>query len=424
MMTGKYISIDFGSSKISAMAAEVQKDNQVKVLAVETKKSDDIKNGVIHQASGAGFKVNELIKLLHNSARIEMTNIVSVSINAKTMRCKSITISRFVGAPGVVTQRLLDEMYTEVSGKIVAGEVSLLDVFPVQYVVDGRNVDAPENTPGREISATYNVVYGHKKILEELDRSFDRTGGISYECRFIGAEALSTALLDDREMKDGCAIIDFGAETTSFSIFKDDVIQQLIVVPLGSKNITRDIAELGVAEQNAEKLKRVAGKALESLVDQPVFIEIPANSPDELPVRISTAFLATIIEARLDETMHPIFVELEKYKDVLKAGIVLCGGGSRLNGLIEYVQQKSSIYTRIGDFEGWLTENTSDEFHDIEYAQLLGTILLQADYRSEHPLVKPEVVKNDNTPKPKRKSIKDKLTKSLFNFFGDDDNKL
>lgn len=424
MMTGKYISIDFGSSKISAMAADVQKDNQVKILAVETKKSDDIRNGVIYQASGAGFKVNELVKLLHNSARIDMTNIVSVSINAKTMRCKSYTISRFVGAQGVVTQRLLDDMYNEISSKLISGDISLLDVFPVQYIVDGVNVDAPENTAGREISATYNVVYGHKKILEELDRSFDRTGGIGYECRFVGAEALATALLDDSEMRDGCAIIDFGAETTSFSIFKDDVLQQLVVVPLGSKNITRDIAELGIAEQNAEKLKRVAGQALESLVGQPVFIEIPAVSSEELPVRISTAFLGTIIEARLDETMQAIFVELEKHKDMLKAGIVLCGGGSRLNGLVEYVQQKTSIYTRIGDFDGWLTENTADEYHKIEYAQLLGTVLLQADYRSEHPLVEPEVVKSENLVKPKRKSIKEKLTKSLFNFFGEDDNKM
>lgn len=424
MMTGKYISIDFGSSKISAMAADVQKDNQVKILAVETKKSDDIRNGVIYQASGAGFKVNELVKLLHNSARIDMTNIVSVSINAKTMRCKSYTISRFVGAQGVVTQRLLDDMYNEISSKLISGDISLLDVFPVQYLVDGVNVDAPENTAGREISATYNVVYGHKKILEELDRSFDRTGGIGYECRFVGAEALATALLDDSEMRDGCAIIDFGAETTSFSIFKDDVLQQLVVVPLGSKNITRDIAELGIAEQNAEKLKRVAGQALESLVGQPVFIEIPAVSSEELPVRISTAFLGTIIEARLDETMQAIFVELEKHKDMLKAGIVLCGGGSRLNGLVEYVQQKTSIYTRIGDFDGWLTENTADEYHKIEYAQLLGTVLLQADYRSEHPLVEPEVVKSENLVKPKRKSIKEKLTKSLFNFFGEDDNKM
>ena len=424
MMTGKYISIDFGSSKISAMAAEVQKDNQVRVLAVETKKSDDIKNGVIYQASGAGFKVNELVKLLHNSARIELTNLVSVSINAKTMRCKSISISRFIGAPGVVTQRLLDDMYNEVSAKIYDGDISVLDIFPVQYLIDGRNVDAPENVPGREISASYSVVYGHKKILEELDRSFDRTGGITYECRFTGAEALSTALLDDSEMREGCAIIDFGAETTSFSIFKDDVLQQLIVVPLGAKNITRDIAELGIAEQNAEKLKRVAGKALERLVEQTVYIEIPAVTPGDLPVRISTSFLATIIEARLDETLQPIFAEIEKYKSILRAGIVICGGGSRLNGLIDYMQHKTGIYTRVGDFGEWLTDNTADAYRNVEYAQLLGTILLQADYRSEHPLVAPEVPKNENAQKPKRKSIKEKLTKSLFNFFGDDDNKL
>ena len=202
------------------------------------------------------------------------------------------------------------------------------------------------------------------------------------------------------------------------------MLQQLIVVPLGAKNITRDIAELGIAEQNAEKLKRVAGKALERLVEQTVYIEIPAVTPGDLPVRISTSFLATIIEARLDETLQPIFAEIEKYKSILRAGIVICGGGSRLSGLIDYMQHKTGIYTRVGDFGEWLTDNTADAYRNVEYAQLLGTILLQADYRSEHPLVAPEVPKNENAQKPKRKSIKEKLTKSLFNFFGDDDNKL
>lgn len=406
------------------MAAEVQKDNQVKILAVETKKSDDIKNGVIHQASGAAFKVSELVKLLHNSARIDKTNLVSVSINAKTMRCKTATISRFIAAPGVVTTQLIDDMYNELYAKINTGDAVVIDIFPVQYMVDGKKVDEPENIPGHEINATYNVVYGHRKIIEEIDRSFERTGGISYECKFTAAEALATAFLNDMEMKSGCAIIDLGAETTSFSVFKEGALQQLIVVPLGAKNISRDIAELGISEQNAEKLKRVAGKSLEAMVENPVFVEIPALNAADLPVRISTAFLATIIEARLDEIMQPIFLELNKHADDLTEGIVLCGGGARLSGMIEYMQQKTSIFTRIGDFDDWLTDNTGHEYHQLEYAQLLGTILLQADYRAQHPLSEAQAPEKDNLPKVKRKGFKEKITKTLFNFFGDDDNKL
>ena len=66
----KYVAIDLGSSRISAMIAEVQNDGALKILAVESKAADDVKHGIVEQVSGAAFKVNEVVKLAQNSARI------------------------------------------------------------------------------------------------------------------------------------------------------------------------------------------------------------------------------------------------------------------------------------------------------------------------------------------------------------------
>ncbi len=64
----KYVAIDLGSSRISAMAAEVQPNGMLKILAIESKAADDVKHGIVEQVSGAAFKVNEVLKLIQNSA--------------------------------------------------------------------------------------------------------------------------------------------------------------------------------------------------------------------------------------------------------------------------------------------------------------------------------------------------------------------
>lgn len=112
-MLNKYVAIDLGSSKITALAAEVQADNTLKILAVESKPSDDVKHGIIEQLSGAAYKISELTRLIQNSARIHDIDQVSVSVGAKSMRSTSVTISRFVGASKTVSDQLIYEMNEE-----------------------------------------------------------------------------------------------------------------------------------------------------------------------------------------------------------------------------------------------------------------------------------------------------------------------
>jgi cell division protein FtsA len=199
-------------------------------------------------------------------------------------------------------------------------------------------------------------------------------------------------------------------------------MQQLLVVPLGAKNITKDIQELGISEANAERLKCLKGNALESLVDDPIYVQIPSTLDDQQPVKISTKFLATIIEARLDETLQPIFDVINKLPFELEAGIVITGGGSKLTNMVDYMNEKTNIYTRFGDHSDWLADRTDEKYFDPCYAQLVGTVLLTDEYRKEHPI---EETVNEPEKKPKlpKKKIGEKITQRVFNFFNDD-NKL
>lgn len=421
MISNKLIAIDFGSTCITAMAAEVLNNGAVKIYSDETKVSDDVKCGIVEKPTGASFKVSELIKLLKNSAKMPDISQVSVSVGAKSMKHALISISRFVGKNSVVTEDLLAEMLEECERKAKQSNITIFDIIPISYSLDGQRMDEPVGQAAVQISANYNIIFGNTLIRTELERCFDRTG-IVLEHSPLSAEALSTVLTEEQEREVGCALINFGATTTTLAVYHDGVLQQLIVVPLGAKNITKDIQELGISEVNAERFKHLKGCALESLVDDPILIQIAPELVGQEPIKISTKFLSTIIEARLDEIMNPIIEALSKLSFKLDAGIVITGGGAKLKNIIEYLANRTGIYARIGDHSEWLADGTQEKYYDSSYAQLIGTILLTHEYRKEHPI---EITIQEPEKKPKlpKNKFGEKLSNRIFDFFSDE-NKL
>ena len=421
MISNKLIAIDFGSTRISAMAAEVLENGALKVYSEESKPSDDVRWGIVEKPSGASFKVSELLKLLKNSARMSDINHVSVSVGAKSMKQISISISRFVGKPNEVTEELLAEMLEECERKSQQSDVSIFDIIPVSYLLDGKRMDEPVGHKANQITANYHVVFGNSIIKSELERCFDRTG-VVLEYSPLAAEALSTVVFDEMEREVGCALINLGSTTTTLAVYHDGALQNLLVIPLGAKNITKDIQELGINEKNAERLKCLKGCALESMVDEPVYIQIASVEEGNQPVKISTKFLANIIEARLEEILQPAIDVIAKLPFKLEAGIILTGGGSKLKNIIDFFAEKTGIYARFGDHSDWLSEDTNEKFHDPSYAQLIGTILLTHEYRKEHPIE--ETIKEpEKKPKLPKRKFGEKITERVFNFFNDD-NKL
>lgn len=421
MISNKLIAIDFGSSRISAMAGEVLENGALRILSEESKPSEDVRWGIVDKPTGASFKVSELLKLLKNSAKSNEISHVSVSLGAKSMKQYSESISRFVGKSKAVTEELLTEMLEECERKVNQPECTVFDITLCSYLVNGVRKDEPIGLPASQITGNYKVVTGNDIIKKELNRCFDRTG-IVVEYTPLSVEALSTVLLDDQDKEAGCALINFGATTTTLAAYHDGILQELTIIPLGSKNITKDIQELGISEKHAEKLKCITGSSLESKIVNPVYVEIPSVEENGAPVRISTKFLATIIESRLEEILEPIFNAMLNLSFSLDAGIIITGGGSKLNDLIDYINEKTGIYTRYGDHSEWLSDDTDERFYDPIYAQTVGTLILTHEFRKENP-VDITIAEPEKAPKLPKKKFAEKFTNKIFDFFSDD-NKL
>lgn len=414
----RYVAIDLGSSAIRAMAAEIMDNGAVKILGVETIPSDDIKYGVVEQSSGASFKIHQALRLLQNSARLNEIEQVSVSVGAKSVKNVVVPIQRNLGAGQIITPELLAELNSECEKKTERPDIAVFDVFPLSYFLDGNRTDEPEGLSGRNILANYNVIYGNVHIQKKLNDCFDRTGKV-IEYSTVAIEALSTVVTEEDEREKGCVLVNFGALTTTLGVYYDGVLQFTQVIPLGGYNITKDIQELGVSEENAERIKKLKGCALEYLIEEPVNIQVPNVIPGQQPVLISTQFLATIIEARLDEIMQLIFDSIEKYRDKIGAGIIVTGNGSRLNNLDTYLNDRTGLDVRQGTHVDWLVAGSDDKYADISISQLVGTVVMANEYRKEHPEVEEKKEKKAPTKLPKGNFTK-KMADRMITFFSDE----
>ncbi len=419
----KIIAFDFASSGIRALAAEVMPDNTVRVLSEESRKAEGIRNGVIGHPSGTAFSVPALIKELQNSAGVrDLPSEFSVSLGGKGFRIVQVSVEKKLSRSKPITDELIDKMADDCTKSYSRDGLFVYDTIPVIYEVDDVELEKPEGMKGSYIIGNYNLVVGSDQVKYQLDKCMERIGNHEVGFMPLSADAFSFVVTSEEERRDGCAVINLGDTSTTIAIYRDELLQHLLVVPLGGRTITNDIEEIGITEEKAEKLKCLKGVAMESMVEKPVNIKIPAKNPDAEPVVVTNKFLALIIEARLDEIFYHIIELLKKQEKEIPRGIILTGGGANMTGIAEYIEERSGIATRYGDHSGWLTDDTPEHFRDSSYSQVIGTILLTK--LSREVQVQPEIIDVSETKKKsaKRKSIRHKITQGFFRFFEDDTN--
>mgnify|MGYP002624178773 FL=1 len=175
-----------------------------------------------------------------------------------------------------------------------------------------------------------------------------------------------------------------GAQTTTITIYKNGRYLSCKTLPFGGENITNDISALGISIENAEKLKLRYGSAIEPKHKDDKTIRIRAVKEDEQPVLVKTSFLSKIITSRLNEIMRPILLELNEWDDQISK-VYLTGGASKMADIVEYVQSFTALPVSYGSHADWLAAGTDIEWQSPEYSALIGSLLLGAKYREQHP---------------------------------------
>lgn len=386
------VAIDLGSSGVRAMSASRVGADMLHILAVEqSNKFPCTERGVVVQSSNAGFMIGEVLRLMANRLQLPDLPTAFVVLGGRSMQIVPVFSKRDLVHKREIPQRLLEEMEEECKTKIETHNpgVAVLGLVPAYFKLDGvEQEEAPVSTQRAElVEAHYVAFVAHKEVETQIQKSFDQAGK-SIEKTFVRPEALLSAFVasDGLEiLQQGCAVLDMGAQTTTLSVFKGTEYLYNKVVPQGGYHITRVLEQSGISLTMAEKLKCQFGYASPAQVEKNLKLKVPA-SPDVVEggiLHISSEELSRTIFIKLEEILKPLFEALNSFGDRIRT-LYITGGASMLQGMQDYLQQKTTLQVIYGSHDTLVDDTTDPEFLEPRYSALVGALILGADYRDEH----------------------------------------
>ena len=333
------VAFDLGSSHIVGAAGHREDDGKFVVDAIEMEKSAGcIKRGRVINVSDTVHKVGLLKRRLENRISPSKISQVYVGVGGQSIRSVEFPLSRTISPDIPITENLLAEMETEARHNTVSNNLAVFDAIAGECRVDDRISTSPCGEYGSEIRISYRLIVGNEQHKRNLEKVF-KQAKIEVAGYITTANATAAAVLSGEE-RQGCALLDCGAETTTLALFKDGYLVYLVTIPLGGNNITRDIGDLHITEAEAETLKCAFAPEKENEL----------SLPDEWVrqgyiINIKPEDLKNVITSRLEEIVGNVNHQLNesRYKNFMGNGITLVGGTAQLKGLKECLVRETKL---------------------------------------------------------------------------------
>ncbi len=324
------VAIELGSSKISGVAGQIMTDGSLKVLAYAgVPSSSCIRHGAVYNLDKTANAIAEVVERL-NAILSTSIEKVYVGYNAKGLKSIISRVEHQFDEETVVSQDIIDVMFQQCSEIEYDGYVNLFQESQ-EYVVDnkrGTETD-PIGVACRSLGGSYLNILLKKQVADYIAQCF-MMAQVEIVDGYVAPMSEADSILTDDDRQQGCVLVDYGADTTTVSVYKNGMLRYLRVIPLGSALITRDLAAiLKIEPEQAEQIKCTYG--LCNLIGS-------QDAGETIMINDSKVLLkdiGDIIEARNEEIIRNVCAQIKAsgYGEVLYAGIVLTGGGSQLRQL-------------------------------------------------------------------------------------------
>ena len=430
----KYIvAIDLGTSKIALTVAKVE-GNDVQVIYYKESPSAGIKYSGIYNVTQAAEALKTAIAEAECELDIKITQAVvgMPKYPIRTESAKQIIPDRGEGVE--ITQEDIEDLKNFALSEYPGTNPETESIFGAvaQSFSDGENFQIIENDI---IGMTSNQLEGHFKIfigkqsdLKKIDQIMNRVEVIPVQ-KFFTADTTAKAVLYESEMENGVAMIDFGAGSTSVSIYQGNIMRHYASIPFGGKNITDDIKnEAQIRDRLAENIKLAYGvcmpEKLQNLSEKVLHIKNGNLEGDKtLPVK----YLSEIITARIEEIIMAILYEIEQsgFADMLRSGLVITGGVAQTANISNLIHDLSGYKARIGYPRHLFSCHDCNGLHASSAAPSMGLLLAAKNSADRNCAIAGEIETIEETIVQEEIPIEtDTPEEPLTNLFGEDEEEL
>ncbi|ALE03626.1 cell division protein FtsA [Bartonella ancashensis] len=351
--------LDVGSSKIVCFIACLRplgrvhhlygRTHSVEILGFGVQRSRGIKSGIVTDMMAAEQSVRLAVDAAEKMAGVVVDSVI---VNFSSSKLKSNSVSSVVRLNSQeVTTRDIRTVLANIFHKSFDKERHILHLVPISYSLDGnKGICDPMGMVGELFGADVHVVVAETASLRNLETCINRSH-LSVEAMVIAPFASGLSVLVNDEAHLGAACIDFGAGTTSFSVFSGGKFVYSGALAIGGNHITLDIARgFSVSVEEAERLKVVYGSTLLANADDRNMINVSEIGNKHRKTEYPRSVLGRIIRARVEEILEMVrdYLNHSGFGNIIGKRVILTGGASQLAGLPEVASSILGRNVRMG----------------------------------------------------------------------------
>ena len=372
-MTNLIVGLDIGTSKVVAIVGEVSPDKKIEIIGLGSSRSRGLKKGVVVNIESTIQTIQSAIQEAELMAGCEIHAVYTgiAGNHIRSLNSHGIVAIR----DKEVTAGDIDRVIDAARAVAIPADQKILHILPQDFAIDNQGgIREPIGMSGVRLEAKVHMVTGAVSAAQNIIKCV-RHCGLEVDDIVLEQLASSYSVLTDDEKDLGVCLVDVGGGTTDIAVFTSGAISHTAVIPIAGDQVTNDIAiALRTPTQSAEDIKVRYACALTQLANPEDAIEVPSvgNRPAR---RLSRQTLAEVVEPRYEELFSLVQSELRRsgYESLIAAGIVLTGGSSNMEGVIELAEEIFHTPVRVGAPQ--LVSGLADIVKNPIYATGVGLLL-------------------------------------------------
>ncbi|MGM8850321.1 cell division protein FtsA [Salinicola sp. MH3R3-1] len=341
------VGLDIGTSKVVAIVGQPTDDGGLEIAGIGSHPSRGMKKGVVINIEST---VQSIQRAVEEAELMAGCDIHSVYVGIAGSHISSMNSDGVVAIKErEVAQADIERVIDSARARAISEGQRVLHVIPQEFAIDTQEgIREPLGMSGVRLEARVHLVTAAMNAVQNIEKCVRRCG-LEVDDIILEQLASSHAVLTEDERELGVCMVDIGGGTTDIAVFTEGAIRHTAVIPIAGDQVTNDIAmALRTPTQYAEDIKVKYACALTQLASSDEMIKVP--SVGDRPARdLSRQALAEVVEPRYEELFTLVREELRRsgYEDLVAAGVVLTGGTSRMEGVVELAEEIFHMPVRI-----------------------------------------------------------------------------
>jgi cell division protein FtsA len=342
------VGLDIGTSKVVAIVGEITDEDEIEIIGIGSHPSRGLKKGVVVNIESTVQSIQRAVEEAELMAGCQINSVYAGIAGSHIRSLNShgiVAIRDKEVSPGDV-----DRVIDAARAVAIPADQKILHVLPQEFIIDNQEgIKEPVGMAGVRLEAKVHLISGAVSAAQNIIKCVRRCG-LEVDDIILEQIASSHAVLTEDERELGVCLVDIGGGTTDIAVFTEGAIRHTAVIPIAGDQVTNDIAvALRTPTQYAEEIKIKYACALRQLAGAEETIEVPSVG-DRPPRRLTRQTLAEVVEPRYEELMQLIQDELRRsgFEDLVAAGIVLTGGSSKMEGVVDLAEEIFHMPVRLG----------------------------------------------------------------------------